>query len=221
MRISTNHPAPPIELSRRVAGSPPLDFDPPYGGATSAQPESGARRESNRGEGVDRDQEGAGCEQPARIDWRREATSSRLASWAWDSGHVIEIASRRVTRSGDATRSQGRPMRSSSPPRTPKRSRSMTPPSLRMQARKATRSRTQDHAKAERQICSEARLASSRDCERKLTRYLTRAQKIVNAVSTKKTNTIAIALSNLRALRSLSLFALLRRPLLTGRRSRS
>src|ERR1700722_15104920 len=33
-------------------------------------------------------------------------------------------------------------MRSSSPPRAPKRSRSMTPPSLRMQARKATRSRT-------------------------------------------------------------------------------
>src|ERR1700719_835115 len=56
-------------------------------------------------------------------------------------------------------------------PRTPKRSRSMTPPSPRMQARKATLSRTQDHAKAERQICSEARLASSRDCERKLTIY--------------------------------------------------
>ena len=33
-------------------------------------------------------------------------------------------------------------MRSSSPPRAPKRSRSMTPPSLRMQARQATRSRT-------------------------------------------------------------------------------
>jgi hypothetical protein len=37
-------------------------------------------------------------------------------------------------------------MRSSSPPRAPKRSRSMTPPSLRMQAGKATRSRTRDQA---------------------------------------------------------------------------
>jgi hypothetical protein len=65
----------------------------------------------------------------------------------------------------------------------------------------------QQHVTVERQIRSEAKLASSKDCERKLTRYLTIVQKIVNAVSTKKTNTIATTLDNLRDLRSMSVCA--------------
>jgi hypothetical protein len=48
-----------------------VDFDPPYREATSARWRAEAE-ESYRGEGVDRDREGAGREQPARIDWRRE-----------------------------------------------------------------------------------------------------------------------------------------------------
>src|ERR1700722_1112517 len=51
----------------------------------------------------------------------------------------------------------------------------------------ATLSRTQDHAKAERQICSEARLASSRDWERKLTIYYIFSKSLINTASTNKT----------------------------------
>jgi hypothetical protein len=70
------------------------------------------------------------------------ATAQKVVRKLISAGFVKEVKARRVIRSGDRTRSQGRPMRSSSPPRAPKRSRSMTPPSQRMQARKATRSRT-------------------------------------------------------------------------------
>jgi hypothetical protein len=48
-----------------------VDFDPPYREATSARWRAEAE-ESYRGEGVDRDREGACREQPARIDWRKE-----------------------------------------------------------------------------------------------------------------------------------------------------
>ena len=61
------------------------------------------------------------------------ATAQKVARKLISTGFVKEV------RSGDGTRSQGPPMRSSSPPRAPKRSRSMTPPSLRMQARQAPR----------------------------------------------------------------------------------
>ena len=69
------------------------------------------------------------------------ATAQKVASKLISAGFVKEVkakASDPIWRRDE----EGRPMRSSSPPRAPKRSRSMTPPSLRMQARKATCSRT-------------------------------------------------------------------------------
>jgi hypothetical protein len=58
-------------------------YDTAFGAASSVMPKfisrsdpvaqwSGSAAEPARGEGVDRDQEGASREQAARIDWRRE-----------------------------------------------------------------------------------------------------------------------------------------------------
>ena len=55
-----------------------VDFDPPYGEATSDEVAGGGRRELP-GEGVDRDREGAGREQRARIDWRTEVARDLAA----------------------------------------------------------------------------------------------------------------------------------------------
>ena len=70
------------------------------------------------------------------------ATAQKVASKLISAGFVKEVKAKASDPIWRRDESQGRPMRSSSPPRAPKRSRSMTPPSLRMQARKATRSRT-------------------------------------------------------------------------------
>ena len=77
----------------------------------------------------------------------------------------------------------------------------------------------QHHATAEHQIRSEARLASSRDCERKLTRYLT-SSKDCERLEHKKNKYNRYDTKYLSALCAPSLFALLRRPLLTGRKNR-
>ena len=71
------------------------------------------------------------------------ATAQKVASKLISAGFVKEV---KAKASGPIWRrdeeDQGRPMRSSSPPRAPKRSRSVTPPSLMISARKAMRSRT-------------------------------------------------------------------------------
>ena len=70
------------------------------------------------------------------------ATAQKVASKLISAGFVKEVKARASDPIWRRDVESGRPMRSSLPPRAPKRSRSMTPPSLRMQARKAQPSRT-------------------------------------------------------------------------------
>ena len=70
------------------------------------------------------------------------ATARKVASKLISAGFVKEVKAKASDPVWRRDQDQERPMRSSSPPRAPKRSRSMTPPSLRMQARQAPRSGT-------------------------------------------------------------------------------
>ena len=70
------------------------------------------------------------------------ATAQKVASKLISAGFVKEVKAKASDPTWRRDKELGRPMRSSSPPRAPKQSRSMTPQSLRMQPRKATRSRT-------------------------------------------------------------------------------
>ena len=77
----------------------------------------------------------------------------------------------------------------------------------------------QHHATAEHQIRSEARLVSSRDCKHNLTRYLTKS-KDCECLEHKKNKYNRYDHKYLSSSALPSLFALLQRPLLMGRKNR-
>ena len=64
------------------------------------------------------------------------ATAQKVASKLISAGFVKEVKAKASNPIWRRDEESGRPMRSSSPPRAPKRSRSMTPQSLRMQREK-------------------------------------------------------------------------------------